>query len=117
MQVFAALLVLMVPIVIILAFIWGREWAGRMDRDRVRAYIAERGGEVVSQEWTPFAAGWFGNRDERMYRVVYRDSKGYMREATCKTSMLGGVYFTNDRLLADGRAVSEPSDAARDSHG
>ena len=41
--------------------------------------------------------GWFGEKNDRIYEVVYYDSNGEQHLATCKTSLLSGVYWTEDR--------------------
>jgi len=73
--------------------------AGGMDHDRVGEYIRSQGGEVIDQHWSPFGRGWFGEKNDRIYEVRYRDREGNIREATVKTSMFSGVYLTGDRLV------------------
>jgi hypothetical protein len=72
--------------------------ARSLDKDRVRAYIEERGGRVVSINWSPFGKGWFGEKNDRIYEVVYYDVAGCQHLATCKTSLFSGVYWTEDRV-------------------
>jgi hypothetical protein len=69
-----------------------------LDRDRIRTYIEQRGGKILSIRWTPFGKGWFGEKSDRIYEVVYRDHAGNEHFATCKTSMWTGVYWTEDRV-------------------
>lgn len=76
-----------------------RLMAGGLDRDRVDRYIEERGGRVLDKQWTPFGRGWFGEKDSRIYSVRYQDAQGNVHDATCKTSMLSGVYFTEDKIV------------------
>src|SRR6266478_350007 len=75
-------------------------WVGSMsmDKDRITAYIQERGGRIVSVNWAPFGKGWFGNKNDRIYEVVYHDAEGRQHWATCKTSLFSGVYWTEDRI-------------------
>ena len=86
------------------------------DKDRIREYIQGRGGRVISIVWSPFGKGWFGEKSDRIYDVVYYDAEGLQYLATCKTSLFTRVYWTEDRV-SHGRAVwydkaapaSEPS--------
>jgi hypothetical protein len=75
-------------------------WAFLMslDKSRITEYIQQRGGRVVSISWAPFGKGWFGEKEERIYEVVYYDKAGAQHFATCKTSMWTGVYWTEDRV-------------------
>ncbi len=68
--------------------------AGGWDRDRIRTYIAARGGHMVEARWAPFGRGWFGEKGDRLYEVTFTDRDGRRREAKCKTSMFSGVYWT-----------------------
>ncbi len=72
--------------------------AGSMDRDRIAGYVQERGGRVVSINWAPFGVGWFGEKNSRIYEVVYYDTSGNQHFASCKTSIWSGVYWTEDRI-------------------
>ena len=74
--------------------------ADRLDRDRIREHIKNSGGKVEDISWNPFGRGWFGSRGQRIYEVRYRGRHGKIVEATCKTSMLGGVYWTGDSAPA-----------------
>lgn len=69
-----------------------------MDKGQITSYVQEQGGLVVSINWSPFGTGWFGERGERIYQVIYHDREGSRHLATCKTSMLSGVYWTEDRI-------------------
>ena len=84
-------------IIIFIAFvIWVFSW--EVDRERITAYVQERGGRVVSIHWAPFGVGWFGERNDRIYEVVYYDQAGNQHFATCKTGFWSGVYWTEDRI-------------------
>jgi hypothetical protein len=72
--------------------------ATSMDNTRITDYIRERGGRVVSINWAPFGKGWFGEKNARIYEVVYYDKAGNQHFATCKTSLWSGVYWTEDRI-------------------
>jgi len=93
MEVFPVLFV-----VILIAVVF-RLLAGSMDGDRVGNYIRSQGGELIEKRWTPFGRGWFGEKNDRIYEVRYRDGAGNVHEATVKTSLFSGVYFTEDRIV------------------
>ncbi|MBX7259738.1 MAG: hypothetical protein K1Y02_25505 [Candidatus Hydrogenedentes bacterium] len=73
--------------------------AGSFDGDRVEQYVREQGWELLERSWDPFGPGWFGEKDSRIYEIVYRDRQGNTHRAHVKTSMLSGVYLTNDRIV------------------
>ncbi len=75
--------------------------AGSFDGERVERYIRSMGCELIDKSWDPFGPGWFGEKDSRIYEVVYRDRAGRVHRAHVKTSMLSGVYLTNDRIIQD----------------
>ena len=51
---------------------------------------------MIERNWNPFGKGWFGSEHERIYELKYEDKDGNIHQATCKTSALAGVYFTED---------------------
>ena len=69
-----------------------------LDKSRITEYVHGRGGRIVSINWAPFGKGWFGEKNDRIYEVVYYDSTGNQHFATCKTSFWSGVYWTEDRI-------------------
>ena len=85
--------------------------AGGMDYGRIRQYVESRGGEVLATRWSPFGPGWFGEKSDRIYSVRYLDQDGNEHRAHCKTSMLTGVYFTEDRIV---RYAEQPDEAEVD---
>ena len=93
MEVFAIFAVFIVVAIVI------RLMAGGMDGDRVGEYIRSQGGELIESHWSPFGRGWFGEKNDRIYEVRYRDRLGNIHEATVKTSMFSGVYFTEDKIV------------------
>ncbi len=70
----------------------------RLDKDRIEDYVRGRGGRVISINWAPFGHGWFGEKEERLYEVVYYDQAGNQHFATAKTSLFTGVFWTEDRV-------------------
>lgn len=97
-----------VPAVLLLA-VWVRLSAGSLDRDRIRRYIATRNGRMIAANWSPFGPGWFGDERDRIYRVSYIDADGNRHQAYCKTSLWSGVYFTQDRVIGQGKTQGEPN--------
>ncbi|NLB65347.1 MAG: hypothetical protein GX803_02635 [Lentisphaerae bacterium] len=85
--------------------------AGSYDRGRIERYIRERGWELVDRSWDPFGPGWFGEKDSRIYQIVYRDQQGNLHRAHVKTSMFSGVYLTNDRMI---QATDHPPSTRED---
>jgi len=76
--------------------------AGSFDGDRVKRYIDEKGWELVDCSWAPFGPGWFGEKDSRIYEILYRDERGSLHRAHVKTSWFSGVYLTNDQVVEKG---------------
>lgn len=92
-----ALAVFFVFVMIIVAIgAWFLQFS--MDRERIKAYLEQRQGRVISINWAPFGKGWFGEKNDRIYEVVYYDKTGNQHFATCKTSLWSGVYWTDDRI-------------------
>jgi hypothetical protein len=79
--------------------------AGAFDGGRVDRYVRERGGVLVKRRWDPFGPGWFGGKDSRIYQIDYRDREGNLHRAHVKTSMLSGVYLTNDQTVKSARSA------------
>ncbi len=75
--------------------------AGTFDGERVESYVSAMGGELLDKSWDPLGPGWFGERDSRIYAIVYRDKLGRVHRAHVKTSMLSGVYLTHDEIIAE----------------
>ena len=94
----------------IVASLVSRLMAGGLDGDRVERYVRDQGWELVDRSWDPFGPGWFGEKNSRIYQIVYRDQRGDLHRAHVKTSMLSGVYLTRDQIVE--RAAPDPLDAA-----
>lgn len=99
---------ILIPLVIVVAVVI-RLAAGGLDHDRIREYVEGRGGRVVDANWAPFGPGWFGEKSDRIYRVRYLDRDGHEHEAHCKTSLWTGVYFTEDRIVAEAAPPDPPA--------
>ena len=93
--------VALIAVLVIVLLLGFRLLAGSMDRDRIDDYVTSRGGRVIAKHWHPLGRGWFGEKDSRIYAVRYEDADGNIHDATCKTSLFSGVYFTEDRIVAD----------------
>lgn len=73
--------------------------AGAMDSDRVKEDIESKGGKLISKEWAPFGKGWFGEKNDRIYEVIYIDKDGNKHKAFVKTSSFSGVYYASDEII------------------
>jgi len=82
--------------------------AGSFDGERVERYVQENGWELVGRSWDPFGPGWFGEKDARIYQIVYRDSQGVLHRAHVKTSLFSGVYLTNDHIVKETQLGPQP---------
>ena len=90
----------LVFIVIVIVIII-RVVAGSFDAGRIEAYLSDRKCTLLEKKWVPFGPGWFGEKDSRIYEVVYRDAQGHVHQAHVKTSWLSGVYLTNERVIKE----------------
>jgi len=86
--------------------------AGSFDGERVEEHIREMGCELIDKSWDPFGPGWFGDNNSRIYEIVYRDQVGQVHRAHVKTSMLSGVYLTNDRVVEEMPELSADEEKA-----
>jgi len=94
-----------IPFIVVLVAvvaIGGRLLSGNLDRTRIRDYLEGQGSQLLDCNWSPFGRGWFGSKEERIYEITYSDAGGNKHQATCKTSMLSGVYFTEDNIVERG---------------
>jgi len=82
-------------------------------RGRIRAYVADRDGYVEEIRWDPFGYGWLGDAN-RIYRVTYVNRKGNRHVATCKTSILAGIYWAEDVKVSGDSPPPEPHKKAQD---
>lgn len=76
-----------------------------VDKSRIKDEVESKGGRVISISWNPFGRGWFFEKNERHYSVIYTDRSGATVSADCKTSLFTGVYW------ADGHKTEEPRPA------
>ena len=80
--------------------IFARGITHSIDRKRINDYAASQGWQLISCRWKLLGPGWFGNTHERIYRIEYRDRDGRTHSAFAKTSMLAGVYLSEDQVQA-----------------
>lgn len=71
---------------------------GYIDKESIRGEIRRSLGRVISIKWNPFRTGWAGENGERMYQVRWVDSAGNVMDATAKTSLFTGVYWTSESV-------------------
>jgi hypothetical protein len=102
----------LIPLVLIAALV-ARLIAGAWDGTRIQLYIERDGGELISRNWNPFGPGWWGNNSDRIYQIRYRDREGCVHEAHVKTSVLSGVYLTEDRIIRGAPLTSVEEEKAR----
>lgn len=60
---------------------------GNRNRQRIREHIEKGGGRVLDIIWNP---------TEGFYDVRYQTQQGKVYEATCKTTVFSGVYWTGN---------------------
>ena len=89
----------------------GRFLVDQLDRQRIRENLAERGCAVLEIHWNPFGPGWFGEKGERIYEVIYETRAGERVVANYKTSLFSGVYWhgaAGQASIAGGEPAPEP---------
>ncbi len=106
-----------VVVLFVLVMILIRFGLGSSDKTRIASDVEGKGGRVVSISWAPFGHGWFGEKNDRIYEVVYYDADGRQHFATAKTNMISGVFWHEDAVTHErpgwyGRvpSVNEPGD-------
>ena len=111
MEPFGLLIPGVFAIFIVLAIL-SRVLAGSFDGSRVEDYIRSMGGTLLDKSWDPFGPGWFGEKESRIYQIVYRDRAGYIHRAHVKTSTFSGVYLTNDHIIQNPAQLPTPRQIA-----
>ena len=72
--------------------------AGSMDTTRIYAYAASRGWKIRDKKWDPFGPGWFGDRSDRIYQVIFFEERGNVKKTHVKTSLFrGGWHWLSER--------------------
>jgi len=83
---------------VVVVAILGRFITHGMDRSRIEKYAGEQGWELRSCQWKLLRPGWFDNSRERIHSITSRGGQGHAHSAFAKTSVLAGVYLTEDRV-------------------
>ena len=76
-------------LILLTAMLGFRLLAGAMDKDRVEKYVRSKGWRLIEKNWDPFGPGWFGEKSDRIYKVLYETEEGLRYSAHVKTSLLG----------------------------
>jgi len=84
--------------------------AGSLNHERIKEYIANKGGKVKDIQWDPFGPGWFGEKSDAIYQIKYLDRDGNEHLAHCKTSMFSGVYLTGDKIVKRNSQENQPQE-------
>ena len=98
--------------IVVLAIVL-RLMAGPIDGERVERYLRARGCKLVDRSWEPFGPGWFGEKDSRIYQIIYEDPQGNVHRAHVKTSLFSGVYLTQDHIVAESGGPPAAEEALR----
>ncbi len=79
-----------------------------LDKNRIKSEIEQRDGRVIEISWCPFARGWWAEKGERHYRVIFQDSAGRTIQTQCKSSLFTGVYWSGDESVIFSVAKDSP---------
>lgn len=110
-------------IIFIMFVVFAMSVAGRGgDKERVRAYFAARGEELLDLDRKPFELSMRRDKSSRIYEVRYRDKIGNIHKALCKTAAFSGVYLSEDYVVEylhsyvarETNATLEPAPATAD---
>lgn len=75
-----------------------RVLAQQLDRKRVEYFVNGYGNKLLEIKWAPFGPWAFGEKS-RVYLIRYLDPEGREHQAYAKTSLLNGVFFSEDRII------------------
>ncbi|MDE0961413.1 MAG: hypothetical protein OSB09_11610 [Planctomycetota bacterium] len=107
---------IILTILAIIALVVGaRIIAGILDKVRIERTIQKQGNQLVSTRWTPFAKGWLGSKNERLYEVIWIEPSGKRICSTVKTGMLAGTYFSDPHVDEGNSTVAESTARSEDS--
>jgi hypothetical protein len=88
-------LYLLVPLMIL--YILSRRFIlEHFDRRRIRTYLQARSVTLQDLNLALFVPGWGDNDRGRTYVLRVRDRDGNELEVACRTSLFGGVYFSDE---------------------
>ena len=91
-----------IVVAVIAVAVIGRIVTHSMDRTRIAGYAAAQGWTLTDCRWTLFGPGWLGGNRTRSYSITYVDRDGRTHQAFARTSVLSGVFLTEDRLAGAG---------------
>lgn len=87
-----------------------RLFLGMFDPGRIRRHLEDTGCTLMRKQWDPLGPGWQGG-NMRIYKIDYRDADGAIHQAHVKTSTMGGVYISHDRIVKHGSKSVEAEKA------
>lgn len=90
---------LWITLSITLVVVAGWHLTHRLVAARIRTYITERGGTVVSCAWHARSRSEQSSPSGAHYCVRYLDAGGRLHEAACNTHLFSAVYFTHDEIV------------------
>ncbi len=88
-----------VLVLVVVVAVLIRIFAGLLDTDRVEQYVRDKGWTLIDKSWDPFGPGWFGEKSDRIYEIIFEDQHGDTHRAHVKTALFTGVYLTNDTIV------------------
>lgn len=65
------------------------------DLKRIQAAIERQGDQLIFAKRRLLGPGWLADNSARYYDIRFRNKNGDVYKAICKTSLLGGAYFTD----------------------
>lgn len=84
--------------------------ADKLDRRRVEYFVNGYGNKLLEIKWAPFGPWAFGEHS-RVYKIRYLDKDGCEHQAYAKTSLMSGVFFSEDRIIrqpSHSKSVANP---------
>jgi hypothetical protein len=82
-------------LILLVVGVGARLVADRWDRERIRDYFLRQGQTTGAITWEPFARWWTRDID-RTYTVTVLSPDGATRVVSCRTSLFGGVYVSEE---------------------
>ena len=84
-----------IALILVVGGVISRIVADGWDRQRITEYLQRQGNTVQTITWQPFAQWWIKGSD-RTYLVEYLTPDGQLKHISCRTSLFGGVYTSED---------------------
>lgn len=82
-----------------------------LDTNRIKNDLDSRGCKLLSKKWLLFGKGWFGEKNDRIYKVTYLDRDENKHTSFVKTSLFSGVYFSDDTITRYSEKFKEQKSA------